>query len=315
MIFIFEGSYPMSGKYRIIPVFFLAAASLALPPGSSPAGCREQETELAGLLPEAGKEGEWRVSSEPRFYEPENLFEYINGAADEYLLYGFRRVVTADYNVGAGPSSVNVEIYLMESPMHAFGIYAAERSPAEKPVEVGVMGYLGANALNFYKGPYYVKITSFDFSKDLSASLIRMGGSVAGKIPGDLKAPDILGYFPEEDKVRFSERFIPTGFLGQSYLNNGYRCDYSDGREDYQVFLVPCVSDSAAKSNLDRYRSFLESQEYKILPGDTDDAVVAEKQNHVLAFAFRSCFGGVLNIGSLEKGRAIVGTVKKNLFE
>jgi len=305
----------MNGKFQIFPVCSLILAGLALSAGFSLAGGGEQETELAGLLPEAGKEGEWRIASEPRFYEPENLFEYINGAADEYLLYGFRRVVTADYDAGTGPTSVNVEIYLMESPIHAFGIYAAERSPAEKPADVGVMGYLGANALNFYKGPYYVKITSFDFSKDMSASLMKMAGSIAGKIPGEPEGPDILRYFPEENKVRFTERFIPTGFLGQSYLNKGYRCDYSDGEDDYQIFLVPCESDSAAVSNLNRYRSFLESENYKILPGDADDAVSAEKGDHVLAFAFRSCFGGVMSIKNFWQGQAILDALKKNLIE
>lgn len=304
----------MARKFRIIPVLFLILAALAFSTGSSFAGGRGLETELAGFLPQAGEIAEWRRTSEPRFYEPENLFEYINGAADEYLLYGFRRVVTSDYEVGEDSSSVNVEIYLMESPVHAFGIYAAERSPSEKPVDVGVMGYLGPNALNFYKGPYYVKITSFDFSKDMSASLLQMGGAIAGKIPGDLKEPDMLRYFPEENKVRFSERFIPTGFLGQSYLKNGYRCDYSDGPESWQVFLVPCESDSAAESNLDRYRSFLESQEYRILPQDPDGTVAAEKERHVLAFALRSFFCGVMNIGSLEQGREIAEQLKKNLI-
>jgi len=298
--------------FRNVFIAFLMIAALPIPAGSSVPEDRRLEEELAGLLPQ---KAEWRIVSEPRFYNPENLFEYIDGAAEAYLSYGFRKVVTADFAVGPDSSSVNVEIYCMESPVHAFGIYAAERSPSEKPVDTGAMGYPGSNALNFYKGPYYVKITCFDFSRDLSDSLMQMGSSIAGKIGGEPQGPDLLRYFPEENKIRFSERYIPEGFLGQSWLKNGYRCDYESGQETYQVFLVPCESDSAAKSNLNRYCSFLASQDYKILPADAEDTVIAEKQNHVLAFAFRSWFCGVLNIGSLEQGRAVVGTLKKNLIE
>ncbi|MBN1895853.1 hypothetical protein JW906_15300, partial [bacterium] len=64
----------MARKFRIIPVLFLILAALAFSTGSSFAGGRGLETELAGFLPQAGEIAEWRRTSEPRFYEPENLF-------------------------------------------------------------------------------------------------------------------------------------------------------------------------------------------------------------------------------------------------
>jgi len=271
------------------------------------------EAQLLGLLPKPGVLSDWRIVSEPRFFERDNLFEYINGAADQYLLYGFRKVITADYAVGADSSSVNVEIYCMESPTHAFGIYAAERSPAEQPVAIGVQGYLGANVLNFYKGPYYVKVTSFAFSKDLSASLVQMGKSIADKILGEFKEPEMFQYFPVENKIKLSERYIPTSFLGQSYLQNGYRCDYASDQETYQIFMVPMESDSAAQTVLKKYQNFLESQDYRVSRQGNDNTMIAEKEHFILAFAFRLYFGGVLNIKNLKHGQTVVETMIKNL--
>ncbi|MDZ7261705.1 MAG: hypothetical protein ONB05_06335 [candidate division KSB1 bacterium] len=272
------------------------------------------EANLLGLLPKQGELSDWRVVSKPRFFEPDNLFNYIDGAADLYLLYGFRKVLTIDYAVGADSSSVTVEIYCMESPTHAFGIYAAERSPEEQPVAIGVQGYLGANLLNFYKGPYYVKITSFAVSKNLSAMLERMARAIAEKIPGKFNEPELFRYFPAENKVKQSERYIPTNFLGQSYLQNGYRCDYTTDQMTYQVFLVPMESDTAAQAVLKKYQRFLESQDYKVSRQGDDNTVIAEKEHFILAYAVRSYFGGVLNIKNLKQGQMVVETMMKNLL-
>ncbi|MDZ7264934.1 MAG: hypothetical protein ONB16_10145 [candidate division KSB1 bacterium] len=289
--------------------YFIAILIMASMPIFTSLSAQEDEgleAQLHGLLPKPGELSDWRIASEPRFFNPDNLFEYIDGAADLYLLYGFRKVITADYAVGADSSSATVEIYCLASPTHAFGIYAAERSPKEQPIAIGVQGYLGANVLNFYKGPYYIKITSFALSKNLSNSLEQMGRSIADKIPGELAEPEIFRFFPEENKVKQSERYIPTSFLGQSYLENGYRCDYASDDETYQAFLVPLKSDTAAIDVLKKYQRFLESQDYKVSRQGDENTIIAEKGQFILAFAFRSYFGGVLNIKSLKQGQKVV---------
>jgi len=271
------------------------------------------DADLLGLLPKPRELSEFRPVSAPHLYEPDNLWQYIDGAADLYLLYGFRKLITTEYAFGADSSSANVEIYCMESPTHAFGIYAAERSPEEQPVAIGVQGQLGPDVLNFYKGPYYVKMTSFASSKDVSASLAQMGRSIADKIPGGFKEPEVFRYFPVENKVKQSERYIPTNFLGQSYLENGYLCDYASDQGTYQIFLVPLESDTAAQAVLRKYRLFLESQEYKIVHQGDGNVVIAEKEHFVLAFAFRLYFGGVLNVKSQKQGLAVIEKLIVNL--
>jgi hypothetical protein len=300
----------MFRKIRLYPVFLLILGAGPLSRGLS-AG--DLEADMLAILPQASDSVDCRPAFEPRFFNPENLYEYIDGAADEYLIYGFQKVVTADYAVGPDSSSVTVEIYRMESPLLAFGIYAAERSPSEPPAEVGVQGYRGSNVLIFHKGPYYAKITSFDFANDLGADLLSMGKAMAGRMPGDLARPGMLRYFPVENRVPYTERFIPAGFMGQSYLRNGYRCDYASGEETWQAFWVQCDSDSSCREAFRQYRRFLESQDYRISGQDGGDSVTAEKQGFILAFVQGSFFGGVLNIGGPEQGRAFVEVMKKML--
>ena len=305
----------MYQKSRFIVISILILASMPVHARLFTQENQELEAHLLGLLPKPGELSNWRMISEPRFFNPDNLFEYIDGAAEQYLLYGFRKVITTEYAVEPDSSSVNIEIYCMESPTHAFGIFAAERTPEGQPVAIGVQGHLSANVLNFYKGPYYVKMTFFAVSHDLGASLAQMGRTIADKIPGEFKEPELFRYFPLENKVRWSERYIPNDFLGQSYLQNGYRCDYEDGQWTYQIFLVPLESDTAAQTALKKYQYFLKSQDYRIRYQDDDKTVIAEKENFILLFAFRSKFGGVLNIKNLIQGQTVIETIRKNLIK
>lgn len=304
----------MYRKFQLDFIAILIVASMTVYIRLSAQEDRQLETDLLGLLPGQEEQGDWHKVSEYQFFDPDNLFEYINGAADLYLLYGFRKVLTADYIVGKDSSTVNVEIYCMTSPTHAFGIYAAERSREELPVAIGVQGYKGLNVLNFYKGPYYIKMMSFIISEDIMISIEQMGKLIADKIQGEFKEPELFSYFPLENKVKHSERYIPNSFLGQSYLQNGYRCDYANDQDTYQIFLIPMESDTAAKTVLKKYQHFLASQDYRIMPQDNDNDLIAEKENFILAFASRSCFCGVLNIKILEQGQRMVDTLKNNLL-
>ena len=49
---------------------------------------------LASLLPKKVELSDWENSAEPQYFEPGNLWEYINGQAELYLQYGFQLVVT-----------------------------------------------------------------------------------------------------------------------------------------------------------------------------------------------------------------------------
>ncbi|HNW59997.1 MAG TPA: hypothetical protein PKI62_10010 [bacterium] len=236
----------------------LAAAVILVIVISAAAPAQElADTTLASLLPQPGDLPAWRQTEAPRFFHPENLFEYIDGAADLYLQYGFRRVLTTDYAVGPDSSSVTVEIYAMKSPLHAFAIFAAERSPEETPAGVGVEGYRSANVLNFYQGPCYVKITSFALEKDPGAALTEMGRILAGRIGGGTTPPELFSRFPETDRVPASDRYVPGDFLGQSFFREGYRREYRSACGSWQLFLVPCQSAAEAQELFARYSQFL----------------------------------------------------------
>jgi hypothetical protein len=91
-----------------------------------------------------------------------------------------------------------------------------------------------------------------------------MGSLISAGIKGNTGEPEIFSRFPSENRVRGSERYIPKDFLGQTYLAGGYRVDYENGGERFQLFVVECPSPEEAAKAFAGYRAFLESDSGRV---------------------------------------------------
>ncbi|MBT8248519.1 MAG: hypothetical protein KJN73_11940, partial [Acidimicrobiia bacterium] len=201
------------------------------------------------VLPGDGELPGWSLATEPEHYEADNLWEYINGQADFFIDYGFVRVDAAEYRNDQDSSSVVVEVYRMGRPQEAFGIFAAERTLNDRPLGIGAKAYLGANVLGFWQGERYVKLTSFDDNATIEQQLIGLAEAISSRIPDQAEELETLALFPAEGRVDASERFIPTNFLGQPYLTDAYRVDYTMDGQDVQLFIVETGSPTEAQTH------------------------------------------------------------------
>jgi len=270
---------------------------------------------LRTLLPKNTEIKGWKISSGPQFFEQQNLWEYINGQAEMYLDYGFELVATTEYTTLDGFRSMAIEINQMQSPKHAFGIYAAERSPNDGLIMMGVQGYLSENVLNFWKGLYYVKLSSFQTSSETKEVLMKLAAVIDNKIQGSYSEPELFACFPENDKVKTSERFIPKNFLGLSFLKDGYRVEYTRGGSIHQVFLVKNGSHDIANDVFKKYQDFLRSQHERVSHSKKNDCQLAfTKREKVEAiFQYGPFVGGVLNISDLSKAEEIIEEIVQKL--
>ncbi len=163
-----------------VMMIVLAACS-----GGEPTQDEPGPTMAAGFgLPTDGELPGWSLVTDPEHYEADNLWEYINGQADFFIDYGFVRVDTAEYRNDHESSSVVLEVYRMGRPQEAFGIFAAERTRDDRPLEIGAGAYLGANVLGFWQGERYVKLTSFDEGPAIEQLLIGLAEEISSRIPG-----------------------------------------------------------------------------------------------------------------------------------
>lgn len=216
-----------------------------------------ESQKLVALLPDNNAVPGWTRGAEVRFFGPDNLFELINGASENFLIYGFKQVVTADYsNPQNSSAQATVEIYEMKDPRNAFGVYASERNPASEFRKIGAEGYLGGTALNFWAGPYYVKMTVFEEKEELKQALVKLGEAVSRKIgAADAVIPEIAS-FPKADQVPHSERYLAKDVLGQTYFKEGFEATYRKGKAESKIVIVLPGDEAAATEALSKYKQF-----------------------------------------------------------
>ena len=279
--------------------------------------CEEKqakEENLKNLLPSSCKEMPgWKILQAAELYETYNLWDLINGQAEMYIDYGFKRVVTEEYAAVDDSGSIMVEIYQMEDHEKAFGIYAAERSSDENYINMGTGGYLGEYYLNFWKGPYYVKLTSFKTSPDTGEKLFNMAESVANKIKGNYSMPGLFALFPRENMVKMSERFIPKNFLGLNFLSNGHRVDYMNEGGGFQLFLVETGSLREAGDAFNKFKDFLLSENEELSIIDKGEYQLIRTKKGKAVFFHGPFLGGVLNNSDLSGSERIIEQLVNNL--
>jgi len=194
----------------------------------------------------------WTRDGEPQEFSAENLFEYIDGAADLYLSYGFEELAAAAYDRG-DKMSVSIEIYRMSALRDAFGIYSQEKPQNPAFLAIDTQGYHVKGALNFFHGRYYVKLIGYSLGDEDQAILEQAASEIAGRIGGDSAFPAALRFFPEEKKVPGSERFLADNVLGHAFLHSAFTADYHLGGRNATLFLIEARDDLDARSMLDAY--------------------------------------------------------------
>ncbi len=171
-------------------------------------------------------------------YNPDNLYDKIDGAADMYLNYGFKELAVLTYE-NSGDQSVSVEIYCHENADFGFGIYSLERFLGTTNfIDVGTQGYYESGILNFFKDCYYVKISAYNL-EDEENKLIQIGSEIASRLPGDKGYPEIFNIFPERNRIVNYERYESKDFMGYSFFRNAYSCYYRmPEANDYFTFFI-----------------------------------------------------------------------------
>ncbi|MCD6202393.1 MAG: hypothetical protein J7K46_11365 [Bacteroidales bacterium] len=171
-------------------------------------------------------------------YFPDNLWDYIDGAADNYLNYHFVNLHIAEYYKGNNKVFFKVEIYRHESPLYAFGIYSSERSPDYHFINLGVQGFQEESLIYFLKGPYYVKILTQQEGRRAGRDIEVLAHKLETMLAGTTRFPPELALFPEKNKIANSERFIASAFLGHEFFDSVFTTQYQTGDVSFSMFLT-----------------------------------------------------------------------------
>ncbi len=187
-------------------------------------------------------------------YKPENLWDFIDGAADTYLALGFIDVNVAEYK--KGKEVIKLEIYHHNSHTMAFGIYASERSPSYRFMNLGAQGYIVDGAINFFKGSYYVKIRTYSQKTKILQSEESLARKVSSMINGEEEMPSLLSEFPSEGRKNNEETFINESVLGHQFLIKAFKATYEIGSDNFSIYLFNYSTPQEAFKSAESYLAF-----------------------------------------------------------
>ena len=202
----------------------------------------------AGDILHCGHVPGWEQSGPVRSYGADNLFEYMDGNAEGYLIYGFVRMT--GITCKSGENTLIIDISEMTDADAAYGIFTANRDPKQPIAPIGMGGQVLPRKATFAKGTYYVEISASP-ERDHSTVLQGFVTGMEKYISGQSTPPQALSWFPAEKLV--SSRLIPESVLGLRALKRGYVAQYEAGK----AFIVMEESAESAAAVMKKLRARL----------------------------------------------------------
>lgn len=200
-------------------------------------------------------------------YDPDHLFEYIDGGADAFLQFDFEELQTATY-LGPDKIEVSVDVYRHRDADRAYGMYALERPGGATPLAVGVEGYAGADHLELVIGPYYIKLVQAGPKADFV--LKRFAEKLAQRLSGRTSPPAVLAAFPDAGKIPRGEKLAASNFLGHGFLHDAVAVPYEVDGARFRLFAVRAKDDADAREMVRRYRAVAKRPASEVTPSGSE---------------------------------------------
>ncbi len=210
-----------------------SARSVGAPAQGDAPGARPLPECLADAAPDG-----WTLTGEVEPYGSQNLYEKINGLAELFLSYDVIGLTFASFAASADADVViDVHVYDMGTPTHAFGVFSVERSADEPPVDIGRAGYRSDANFYVWKGQYYVKV----IASDATDTLARASRMLAEKLTRSLvdSGQGVWGrrVMPRANQEPRSLRYFQVDAMGLDFMRNTYTARYRKGGTVVEAFL------------------------------------------------------------------------------
>ncbi len=188
-------------------------------PSTEPAALETDPRMVAGqaLLPERFST-DWAPAGKEKTFILQDLYNRINGAAELFLEMGFRQLIAQHYQ--SGEATLELEIYQMEDPTAALGIYFHKRGN-ETPLD-GLTGRHTGNRFQITacKGIYFIQVNNFAGEERRLPAMVELARSVLNAVPED-EPVKLLTLLPERGLLPGSELIFRGPFSLQSLYSFG----------------------------------------------------------------------------------------------
>jgi hypothetical protein len=175
----------------------------------------------------------------------DNLFEYMDGNAEGYLVYGFLKMQGITCKKGVVTFVIDLSDF--GGPDSSYGMFTSDVDGREPTVKIGMNGQIVPRRAFFAKGQYFLEIAA-NPEGDHTAALKEWTAAMDKVIPGSTTLPAAMAWFPEEH--RESLRLVPESVLGIRALKRGYAAQYDFGK----AFIVLEATPQSAAAVMEQLR-------------------------------------------------------------
>ncbi|MGD0730186.1 MAG: DUF6599 family protein [Terracidiphilus sp.] len=156
---------------------WMLAALAALLFTTAGTGCKKQP---ADPFPASGAVAGWDKTSDTRTFAAKDLWQYIDGDAEQYISAGVVSTSTSDYKY-QGQLEAVVDVHTMGDAAGARKILETGTGDA-KPVLLGDAGVAYAQSVIFRKGPYLVRIVAYESTPATPQALLALAHGLEARL-------------------------------------------------------------------------------------------------------------------------------------
>jgi hypothetical protein len=154
----------------------------------------------------------WTWDGTEAHYDRRTVFDYIDGAGEMFLAYGFDQLTVRRFEK-AGHVPLTLECYRMASPEAAFGVFSFERQG--EGVGIGQGSEQGGGLLRFWKGRYFISIFAEGEGPEAESAVLQLGRLTAAATDEEGEPPRLIMLLPGKGAglVETSVRYLTSHIL------------------------------------------------------------------------------------------------------
>jgi len=210
----------------------------------------------------------WKWDRKETKFNTKTLFDYIDGAAELYLTYGFQNLTVRRFEKSNQPP-ITLELYEMASSEDAFGVFSFEQQ--DESIGIGQGSEFGGGLLRFWKGNYFVSIYAEGEGMEVESTILKIGRAAANSIPVTGPEPKLIDFIPGKNlglvdkSVRYlkshvllNQRFFVAhqNILKLSRKTEAVLAQYLQDKQKIQLLLIRYPNSAEAA---DAYQNFMQA--------------------------------------------------------
>jgi hypothetical protein len=141
-------------------------------------GCKKKAVDP---FPPPGAVAGWERAGETRVFAAKDLWQYIDGDAEQYVAAGVVSTSTSDFKY-QGQLDAVVDVYTMTDMAGAKKILESEASSSAQKVQLGDAGLAYEQSVTFRKGPYLVRIVAYESTPGTEQALLALAHGVEARL-------------------------------------------------------------------------------------------------------------------------------------